>query len=56
MLVNGVAEPETFKVAGGNVALPDGSAQWRKMSDMKSRFVLWTGANPAGQTTIVGYW
>ncbi len=54
--VNGLAEPDTFKVAGGNVALPDGSAQWRKLSDIKSRFVRWTGNPASGQTTIVGYW
>ncbi|KAF0178271.1 MAG: prepilin-type N-terminal cleavage/methylation domain-containing protein [Limisphaerales bacterium] len=54
--VNGLAEPETFKVAGGAVSLPDGSAQWRKMSDMKARYVRWTGANPSGQTAIIGYW
>lgn len=50
------AEPAAIKVAGGNVALPDGSAQWRKTSDMKSRFVRWTGTPATGQTTIVGYW
>ena len=49
-------EPDAIRVAGGNVALPDGSAQWRKMTDMKSRFVRWTGNPAAGQTTIIGYW
>ncbi|MEQ2006051.1 MAG: type II secretion system protein [Limisphaerales bacterium] len=49
-------EPDQIRTAGGNVALPDGSAQWRKTSDMKSRFVRWTGNPAAGQTTIVGYW
>jgi prepilin-type N-terminal cleavage/methylation domain-containing protein len=49
-------EPEAIRTAGGAVSLPDGSAHWRKMSDMRSRFVRWTGATPAGQTTIVGYW
>ena len=49
-------QPDAIKSAGGNVALPDGSAQWRKTSDMKSRWVFWSGspANPAN--TIIGYW
>jgi hypothetical protein len=50
-------EPEAIRVAGGNVALPDGSAQWRKMADMKARNVLWRGVNPATpDNSIVGYW
>jgi len=47
-------EPEVIKVAGGNVALPDGSAQWRKMEAMKARFVRWTTTGPL--STIIGYW
>ena len=46
-------EPEEIRVAGGNVALPDGSAQWRKMADMKARYVRFT-ATPL--TTIIGHW
>lgn len=49
-------EPDTIRTAGGNVALPDGSAHWRKMGDMKSRFVRWTGNPATGLNTIVGYW
>ena len=49
-------EPEAIRVAGANVALPDGSAQWRKMKDMKSRWVFWSGTPAAPQNTIIGYW
>jgi prepilin-type N-terminal cleavage/methylation domain-containing protein len=47
-------EPEAIKVAGGNVALPDGSAAWRQMHTMKPRFVRWTATGPL--STITGYW
>jgi prepilin-type N-terminal cleavage/methylation domain-containing protein len=50
-------EPSVIRVAGANVALPDGSAQWRKMSDMKSRWVFWNGsASTTGAASIIGYW
>ena len=50
-------EPDVIRVAGSNVALPDGSAQWRKMSAMKSRWVSWSGpAATSGANTIIGYW
>ncbi|MBM3875155.1 MAG: type II secretion system protein [Verrucomicrobia bacterium] len=49
-------EPEQIKTAGGNVALPDGSAHWRKMEVMAARNVRWSGTPPAPLTTIIGYW
>ncbi|MBI5801812.1 MAG: type II secretion system protein [Verrucomicrobia bacterium] len=52
--VNSTPEPEAIKSAGGNVALPDGSAQWRKQSSMDRRDVRWNAAGPLN--TIFGYW
>ena len=49
-------EPDLIRVAGGNVALPDGSAQWRKISDMKSRWVRWDGSPGTPLNNIIGYW
>jgi prepilin-type N-terminal cleavage/methylation domain-containing protein len=47
-------EPEVIKVAGGNVCLPDGSAQWRNLNVMKPRWVRWNTTGPLN--TIIGYW
>jgi hypothetical protein len=47
-------EPEVIKVAGGNVALPDGSAAWRNLNQMRTRYVRWTSTGPL--STIIGYW
>jgi hypothetical protein len=40
--------------AGGNVALPDGSAHWRKLQTMAARDVRWDANGPLG--TIIGHW
>ena len=47
-------EPEVINVAGGNVCLPDGSAQWRKLEKMTTRYVRWNTTGPL--STIIGYW
>jgi len=50
------AEPDAIRTAGSNVSLPDGSAQWRKTADMRSRWVRWSGNPATGQAAIIGYW
>ena len=49
-------EPEVIGVVGGNVSLPDGSAQWRQMSTMNARNVYWNGNPAAPVANIIGYW
>src|SRR5581483_2537527 len=38
--------PEAIRADGGNVGLPDGSAQWRKLGIMGARWVRWTSTGP----------
>jgi prepilin-type N-terminal cleavage/methylation domain-containing protein len=47
-------EPEVINVAGGNILLPDGSAAWRKINVMGTRYVRWNATGPL--STIIGYW
>lgn len=50
-------EPSALKSDGGNVALVDGSVEWRKQIKMRPRVVVWRNDNPqtsANQNT--GYW
>jgi len=49
-------EPAAIGSAGGNVGLPDGSAQWRRQAVMHPRHVRWTDNGPLESSNITGYW
>ena len=54
--VGSTPEPDAIGISGGTIAQVDGSAQWRQISVMKSRWVRWNGAPATGQGNIIGYW
>jgi prepilin-type N-terminal cleavage/methylation domain-containing protein len=54
---NQMPEPAQIGAVGGNVALVDGSINWRKQAVMSQHYVVWNLKNPvAYNTTYIGYW
>jgi len=50
-------EPTAIGSQGGNVALVDGSVNWRKQAIMNQHYVVWSStASPGYNPQYLGYW